>query len=76
MSVRYPSRFGMHGLAVLIKLDLQRLLILVAVRAMTSPLRLERCRAVCAVRLDGDVSQPFRDAQIWLLHCPTFKSKA
>lgn len=53
----------MRRLAVRIKLGLQRLLILFAVWAMTRPLRLERNRgALCAVCLDRDVRQPFRNA--------------
>jgi len=66
----------MHRLAVRIELGLQRLLILFAAWAMTGPLRLERHgRALCAVGLDRDVSQPLRNAQSWLLHRPTLKQE-
>ena len=62
--------------AVHVKLGLQRLLILLAVRAMTSPLRLEpRRRALCAMCLDWDVAEPFRNAQSWVLHSLTFNQE-
>jgi hypothetical protein len=61
---------------VQIKLGLQRFLILLAVRAVTGPLRPERHgRALCAVGRDRDVSQPFRNAQSWLLRHPTFNQE-
>ena len=64
-ALTYQLRFGMHLFTVRVKLGLQRLLIFLAVRAMTSPLRLERHRrAVCAVGLDRDVSQPFVTAEL------------
>lgn len=58
-----------------LELGLQRLQIFLAIRTVTTGLRFEGYRrAVCAVSLDRDASQPLRDAQNWFLHfSPAFK---
>ena len=64
----HSSSLRMHRLRVRIKLGLERLLRLLAVRTMTASPGLERYgRAECAVCLDRDIAQPFGNAQSWLL---------
>lgn len=54
---------------VLVELRLKRSLELLAVRAMSRSLCFEcNGRASGAIRLDRNISQPFRNTQGWLLH--------